>query len=66
VSAAELIEQIKALPPAELEEVRRFLLNGKTASDEDSQVRYLDREQARALGNRIMEENADLFRRLAE
>lgn len=60
MSAAELIEQIKALSPAEQEEVRSFLLNG------ESEVNYIDREKARATGVRVMEENADLFRKLAQ
>ncbi len=66
VSASELIEQIKALPPAELEVVRNFLLNGERNSSTASGVKYLDREEARALGDKVMEKHDELFRRLAE
>lgn len=64
MSVTELIEQIKALPPAEQEVVRNFMLNGGDSSAKESE--YLDRDEARALGARIMEENDELFRRLAQ
>lgn len=64
MSAAELIEQIKALPPGEQEIVRNFVLNGEGAPS--APVKYLDREEARALGSKIMEEQSELFRRLAQ
>ncbi len=66
VSTAELIEQIKALPAAELEVIRNFIMNRDDASVAvaDS-VNYLNREKASEVGARIMEENQELFRRLA-
>ena len=67
MSAAELIEQIKALPPEEIEQVRQFLLNGNSSSAGASgPVKYLDREEAAKLGRKVMEENEDLLRRLAQ
>ena len=66
VSAAELIEQIKALPPEEQEVVRNFVLNGDHGPAVESGLKYLDREEARALGAKIMEEQDELFRRLAQ
>ena len=67
MSAAELIEQIKALPPEEIEQVRQFLLNGNSSSAGASgSVKYLDREEAAKLGRKVMEENEDLLRRLAQ
>ena len=66
MSAAELIEQIKALPPAELEIVRNFMLNGDRGLAPKSGLKYLEREEARALGAKIMEEQDELFRRLAQ
>lgn len=61
MSAAEVIEKIKDLSPAELEEVRAFLLNGDLP-----EPRYIDREKARLIGSKVMEENAELFRKLAQ
>ncbi|MGI9172007.1 MAG: hypothetical protein ACR2F0_01695 [Chthoniobacterales bacterium] len=61
---AELIEKIKALPPAEQAQVREFILNG--AGEADAKTEYLNRDEARALGSRIMKENEELFRRLAQ
>jgi hypothetical protein len=66
MSVAELIERIKALPPDELEEVRSFLMNGEAEGEPASQIRYIDPERARQLGEKIMSENEDLFRRLAQ
>ena len=66
MSAAELIEQIKALPPAELEIVRNFLLDGAGETECSQETKYLDRESARRLGEKVMDENSDLFRRLAQ
>ncbi len=61
MSAAELIEKIKALPPSELAEVRNFLLNG-----DSSEPKFIDREKARVIGTKVMEEHAELFRKLAQ
>lgn len=66
MSAAELIEQIKTLPPEELEIVRNFLLNGAEQSEADSPLKYVDRDTAQGLGSKIMEENEELFRKLAQ
>lgn len=66
VSAAELIEQIKALPPAELEMVRNFLLNGSEQDAADSPLEFVARERAQALGGKVMDENEELFRKLAQ
>lgn len=66
MSAAELIEQIKALPPTELEIVRNFLLNGEPEVARNQELKYLDRDKARRLGEKVMEENTDLFQRLAQ
>lgn len=66
MSAAELIEQIKTLPPAEVEIIRNFLLNGPPSAQRDEEFKYMDRESARGLGEKVMEDNAELFRRLAQ
>lgn len=66
MSAAEVIERIKTLPPEELEIVREFLRNGAGDSPSSPAPKYIDRESARQLGAKVMEENADLFRKLAQ
>lgn len=63
--AAELIEQIKALPPNELQAVRDFVLN-EQATNPGRSVRYIPPDEARELGAKIMDEHAELFRRLAQ
>ena len=63
MSVAELIEQIKALPPEELEVVRSFVLNREAESQD---IRYIARDEARSLGEKIFDDNAELFRRLAQ
>ena len=63
MSVAELIEQIKALQPEELEVVRSFVLNREAESQE---IRYIARDEARSLGEKILDDNAELFRRLAQ
>ncbi len=62
MSAAELIEQIKALPPAEQEIIRRFLLNGASASEGVSNA---SDEQFDRATNRVFEKHDDLLRKLA-
>ncbi len=66
MSAAEVIKQIQALPPEEQDLVRQFVLNGEGADDRRSEIRFVDRATARVVGERIMEENEELFRRLAQ
>jgi hypothetical protein len=67
MSAAEIIEQIKALSPAQQAEIAAFLRGMETSVvREDSGVRYISKEEARALSKPIFEENAELFRKLAQ
>ena len=67
MSAAEIIEQIKAMTPAQQAEVAA-LLRGMDSSvvREDSGVRYISKDEARSLSQPIFEENAELFRKLAQ
>ena len=67
MSAEEIIQQIKALPSAQQAEVAAFLrgMEGSVVR-EDSGVRYIPEEEARALSKPIFEENAELFRKLAQ
>ena len=64
MSAAEIIEQIKALPAEEKVKVIEFLRDSEDVNE--SKVQYVDREKARVIASRIFEENAPLFRKLAE
>ena len=67
MSAAEIIEQIKALPPVQQAEVAAFLRGMESSVvREDSGVRYISKDEARALSQPIFEENAELFRKLAQ
>ena len=67
MSAEEIIEKIKTLTPAQQEEVAAFLRGMETSVvREDSGVRYISREEARALSKPIFEENAELFSKLAQ
>ena len=65
--AAEIIGQIKALPPVQQAEVAAFLRGlEEGVVREDSGVRCIPEEDARALSQPIFEENAELFRELAQ
>ena len=66
MSAAELIEQIKILPPGELEKVRNFLLEGAPRAQAEQEVKYMDRESARKVGEKVMEKHDELLRKLAQ
>lgn len=65
VSAAELIEQIKALPPEEVEEIRNLLLNGEQEPGAPA-VRYASDEAFDHAAQRVFEKHEDLLRKLAE
>ncbi len=67
MSAAEIIEQIKTMTPAQQAEVAAFLRGMESSVvREDSGVRYISKDEARALSQPIFEENAELFRKLAQ
>jgi len=66
MSAAEIIEQIKALPPKEQREVSRFLHSLPAVEDSVPVIRYATDEQARVAGNAVAAEYPETFRRLAE
>ena len=65
VSAAELIEQIKALPPAEVEVIRNFLLNGKAESGAPA-ARYASDAEFDQAARRVFEKHDELLRKLAQ
>lgn len=65
MSAAELIEQIKALPPGEQEIVRNFVLNGEGEST-DSRGRYASDQEFQDAAGRVFEKHEDVLRKLAQ
>jgi len=68
MSAAEVIEQIKALPTEEQKTVAEFIRNLPATEPvgEQSGVRYADPARAKAASQKIFAENEWLFRKLAE
>ncbi len=77
MSAIEVIEQIKALPQPELAKVMSFIgsyfaneSEGApfAVSDDSNPGRavVMDRDKARQISRRIMAENHELFRKLAQ
>ena len=64
MSAAEVIEQIKKLPPEEVRAVREFLQN-ETSSRSDS-VEYITREEAAKSAEKFFGRYPDLFKKLAQ
>ena len=63
MSAAEVIELIKRLPPAEREEVRAFVQEVDGASAEP---RRIDPARAKAIGQGVFDRHPELFRKLAQ
>jgi hypothetical protein len=68
MSAAEIIEQIKALPPAEQQAVAEFVesLPSVEQATAQSSIRYADLGRVKAVAEGIFDENGELFRKLAE
>ncbi len=65
MSAAELIEQIKALSPADLEIVREFVLNGQIRSGQ-GEVRYVSDEGFDQAAGGVFEKHDELLQKLAK
>ena len=65
MSAAEIIEQIKALPREEQHQVFDFLKKTQETSGSPT-IRYASDEQAEAAGEAVVGEYPEVFRRLAE
>jgi hypothetical protein len=67
MSAAEIIEQIKALPPEEQREVSRFMrAHVDSSSDSDSGAKAAAAEPIDSIADRIFDRYEPLFRKLAE
>jgi hypothetical protein len=68
MSATEVIEQIRQLPPEEQEQVVAFVKSlavGDRLREEPS-VSYMDSGKAKALSTELFTEHAELFRKLAK
>jgi hypothetical protein len=65
MSAAEVIEQIKALPPAEDQEVEAFVTQ-RTATGSQQEVRYASEEAVLQATKKIGTRYAGFFKNLAE
>ena len=68
MSAAEVIEQFKALPLEEQQTVAEFVrkLPAIEKSTDESTVRYADPARVREISDKVFGENEWLFRKLAE
>ena len=63
VSALEVIEEIKALPPQEKALVVDFV--HRLQLDDSKAIRYATAEQSKAAGDKVVEQHENVFRRLA-
>lgn len=68
MSAAEIIEQIKALPLEERKQVFSFVreVEKESVSTSGQDVRYADDQTFDAAVERVFEQHAELFKKLAE
>ena len=63
VSAQEIIEQIKALPPNDQAMVLDFV---RTLAPQEKRIRYATAEEAKAAGDKVLAEHDAVFRMLAQ
>jgi hypothetical protein len=63
VSAQEIIEQIKALPPKDKAKVLDF---ARSVSVGDKEIRYATPEEAKAAGDGVVKQFDSVFRKLAQ
>lgn len=64
MSAQEIIEQIKALPPRDKAAVVEFTRT--LDASPNGGVRYVDESEAERLSKKIFDEHEELFRKLAQ
>jgi hypothetical protein len=65
MSALEIIEQIKALPPKEQADVVDFVRKMES-SQPGKTVRYMTDEDAQAAGNKVLAQYKEVFKKLAQ
>ena len=66
MSAAEIIEMIKKLPPEEKAEVIAFAQNAEPSATEVPKIRYMSKEKFEEIAPKIFDKHHELFRRLAQ
>lgn len=71
MSAAEIIELIKKLPPQERAEVEAFVLGEKPEmrveeAAAQTTVRHMPREEAERIAEGVFQRHSELFRKLAQ
>lgn len=64
MSAQEIIEQIKALPPKDKAEVLEFTRTLQESGTDG--VRYVDKETLQKVAKKVFDEHEELFRKLAQ
>ena len=65
MSAAEIIEQIKRLPPEEKQAVKEYLTSDANSADQ-SKDQTIDRRDLERTAREIFKEHEQLFRKLAQ
>jgi len=63
MSAAEIIEMIKKLPPQEREQVQAFMNEGEVIA---GAVQYIKKDEFEKIAPKIFADNRELLRRLAQ
>ena len=66
MSALEVIEQIKALPPAEKAQVVDFIRKMEAPPEQNLEARYLDEEAFHGAKKKVLAKHAELLNRLAK
>jgi hypothetical protein len=68
MTADEVIEQIKALPPIEQQRVIAYVRESDQLSlrETEKSVRYTDAKAAKAAGDKVVAQYTDVFRRLSQ
>jgi hypothetical protein len=67
MSAAEVIEMIKKLPPEERAAVAAYVKNeASEALPDERKIRYVSDEKFAEVAPKVFEKHQDLFRRLAQ
>ena len=66
MSALEVIEQIKALPPAEKAQVVDFIRKMAARPEKNPEAHYMDEDAFNSAKKKVLEQHAELLNRLAK
>ena len=66
MSALEIIEQIKALPPDEKAQVVDFIRKMDAPLEKNSEAHYMDEDAFISAKKKVLEQHAELLNRLAK